>query len=293
MSENTLKQSKIDMVLERFMRNYKINLLISLSLLILIIGFLSYMYLEKGDVVARGVDFKGGIQYLIEYNSTDEEIREIAELLEGDYPGIYIRLIENRNQIYLENVVEIPLERYFKDVEYKILSKRQLVSALAENFWERAVKLVIVAYILVTLLVFAIFRSPIPSFAVVLAGLSDILFTLSFMNIFNIPLTLSTITALLILIGYSIDTDILLTTRTLKSKNPLEWRNYVESMKTGITMSLTSIVAMSALLLFSTSTTLDRIAMVIIAGLIADMIFTWFQNASILRIYLERRYVNR
>ncbi len=42
MSENTLKQSKIDMVLERFMRNYKINLLISLSLLILIIGFLFY-----------------------------------------------------------------------------------------------------------------------------------------------------------------------------------------------------------------------------------------------------------
>ncbi len=293
MQENTSKQSKFDMFLEKFMRNYKINLVISFSLLILIICFLAYMYLEKGDVVTRGVDFKGGIQYLIEYNSTDEEIREIAEMLERDYPGIYIRLIENRNQIYLENVVEIPLEEYFKDMEYRVLSKRQLVSALAENFWERAVKLVIVAYILVTILVFAIFRSPIPSFAVVLAGLSDILFTLSFMNIFDIPLTLSTITALLILIGYSIDTDILLTTRTLKSKNPLEWRNYVESMKTGITMSLTSIVAMLALLLFSTSTTLDRIAMVIIAGLIADMIFTWFQNASILRIYLERKYANR
>jgi preprotein translocase subunit SecF len=83
------------------------------------------------------------------------------------------------------------------------------------------------------------------------------------------------------LVGYSLDTDILLTTRILKrGGDPRE--NAFDAMKTGLTMSITGLVAFLSLFILSLLThipTYFEISAVALAGLIGDMFATWGINA--------------
>jgi preprotein translocase subunit SecF len=69
------------------------------------------------------------------------------------------------------------------------------------------------------LVVFFYFRSIAPSLAVILEAFSDIIVTLAIFNLTGIKLSTAGIAAFLMLIGYSVDTDILLSTRVLKRKD--------------------------------------------------------------------------
>ena len=74
------------------------------------------------------------------------------------------------------------------------------------------------AFLFMSITVFIIFRNLVPSLAVIAAALCDIIIAVGGMSLFGIPLSVATVGALLMLIGYSVDTDILLTTRVLKAK---------------------------------------------------------------------------
>jgi preprotein translocase subunit SecF len=113
------------------------------------------------------------------------------------------------------------------------------------------------------------------------------------MSLFGIPLSIASVGALLLLIGYSVDTDILLTTRLLKRREGTITERALEAMKTGLTMSAAAIGAMAALYIVTvffipSANTLAEIAAVLIIGLVADILATWLMNLGILRWYLER-----
>ena len=91
------------------------------------------------------------------------------------------------------------------------------------------------------------------------------------------------------LIGYSVDTDILLTTRVLKRKEGTVFDRIIDSMKTGMTMSMTSLLAAVVAYTFSTSDVIKQIMIIIIIGLAFDMLNTWIQNTGILRSHLDRK----
>ena len=66
-------------------------------------------------------------------------------------------------------------------------------------------------------------------------------------------------------------------------------------MKTGLTMSIAAIAAMTVLYVVTVLTmpqarTLSEISIVLILGLIADILNTWFLNLGILRKYMD--YLN-
>jgi len=108
------------------------------------------------------------------------------------------------------------------------------------------------------------------------------------MQILGISLTLAGLAALLMLIGYSIDTDILLTTRLLKRGGAVE-DNVISAFKTGITMTGTTIGALSILLIVSSSVVITQIASILLIGLAVDIVNTWMQNSVILRWHVEKK----
>jgi preprotein translocase subunit SecF len=102
-------------------------------------------------------------------------------------------------------------------------------------------------------------------------------------------LSLAVLAAILTIIGYSVDTDILLTSEILKSggrKNIKE--NIDRAMKTGLTLTATTLVALLSIYLFSGSVVLQQIAFVLMIGLLVDLPATWWTNAGLLRWWLER-----
>ena len=148
------------------------------------------------------------------------------------------------------------------------------------------------AFLFMSITVFIIFRNLVPSLAVIFAALSDIIIAVGGMSLFGIPLSLSSVGALLMLIGYSVDTDILLTTRVLKRREGTLNERAVDAMKTGFTMAAAAIGSMVALYLvvyffIPDAEVLDQIASVLIIGLVADVLATWLMNLGILRWYME------
>ena len=142
--------------------------------------------------------------------------------------------------------------------------------------------------------VFIIFRNLVPSLAVIAAALCDIIIAVGGMSLFGIPLSVATVGALLMLIGYSVDTDILLTTRVLKRREGTINERALDAMKTGFTMAAAAIGSMVALylavrFLMPYAQILEQIAAVLIIGLIADVLATWLMNLGILRWYMEVR----
>ena len=84
----------------------------------------------------------------------------------------------------------------------------------------------------------------------------------------------------------------MLTTRVLKRRAGSLDERINESMKTGMTMSITTIVAMFVLYLVVSyivpaASLLKDISAVILFGLIADLMTTWMTNVGILRYYVS------
>ena len=96
------------------------------------------------------------------------------------------------------------------------------------------------------LLVFALFRIFVPSIAVIASAFSDIVVPLALMDLFGIKLSLGTVAALLMLIGYSVDSDILLNNHVLRRRGDFYESTY-RARRTGVTMTLTSIAAMTVM----------------------------------------------
>jgi preprotein translocase subunit SecF len=148
------------------------------------------------------------------------------------------------------------------------------------------------AFLFMSITVFIIFRNFVPSIAVILAALCDIIIAIGGMSLFGIPLSLASVGALLMLIGYSVDTDILLTTRVLKRREGTIIERAKDAMGTGFTMAAAAIGSMVALylvvlFLMPNAEVLDQIAAVLIIGLVADVLATWLMNLGILRWYME------
>ena len=170
---------------------------------------------------------------------------------------------------------------------YRSIGPVLSAQALNQVYWALAI-----AFIFMSITVFIIFRNLVPSLAVIFAALSDIIIAAAGMSLFGIPLSLASVGGLLLLIGYSVDTDILLTTRVLKRREGTITERALDAMKTGLTMAAAAIGAMAALYIVTvffipSAEALSNIAAVLIIGLVADVLATWLMNLGILRWYME------
>ncbi|VVB51285.1 Protein-export membrane protein SecF [uncultured archaeon] len=179
-------------------------------------------------------------------------------------------------------------------VKYKNFNLRTVGATLGQTFRDQGIKALIISFILMGIVVFIAFREIIPSIAVMQSAVSDAAISLGAMSIFHIPLEPSSLAALLMIIGYSVDTDIMLTTRVVKRKGGEIMEIMDDAVVTGLTMTTCTIVVMVVVYIVSSTltqiATLKSISSVLIFGLFGDIICTWFTNTGLLRWYfLERK----
>jgi preprotein translocase subunit SecF len=176
-------------------------------------------------------------------------------------------------------------------VKYDSISVQTVSPALSSHFIDVAINVVILAIVLSFILVFVFFRNVVPSIAVLTGALADIIIALGGMGLLGVPLTLASFAALLMLLGFSLDTDILLTTRLLKRKgDPRE--NAFDAMKTGLTMSVMAMIAFGALFILAVVThipTYYEISAVALAGLVGDIFATWGINGVVILHHVEEK----
>ncbi len=147
----------------------------------------------------------------------------------------------------------------------------------------------IIAIIMGILLFIAYIKYSIPSTAVIIAAASTIIFTIAVVDLIGMRISTAGIAAFLMLIGYSVDTDILLSTRVLKNTAGTVYDRTMSTLGTGLTMTGATFAAAFISYLFTQSEVIKEIMLIICIGLVADIYNTWIQNAGILRWHLESK----
>ena len=272
------------------MENHKILIAIPIILALLSLVLIGFNGLEQG------VDLKGGSQAELQLlNSVTPS--ELEQTLDTKLNTNNIKVTNNGNNkvtVELENNINSSTFTSALDGKAKVISYNEIGPVLSEEAMGQIYIAMIFAFLFMAITVFIVFREPVPSVAIILAALCDILIALGGMSIFKIPLSIASVGALLMLIGYSVDTDILLTTRLLKRREGTVEQRARNAMHTGLTMSFAAIAAMGVLfivtkLIMPEATTLSNISAVLVIGLVGDILSTWLMNLGILKTYIDWR----
>ncbi|MHC1566219.1 MAG: protein translocase subunit SecF [Candidatus Syntropharchaeia archaeon] len=277
---------------------YSNKQLLVLPLVVLFIALLILLFthLTTGSPVKLGIDFEGGTLITIRTHETPDELFKKF----SDYPIVGVTYSGDIKQLRFGPMSDLEREKLWDQIrkDYGDAEKKHMSPIVSKDLQFQAVRAVGIAFILMAIVVFIVFRTFVPSFAVVLSAFSDIVVAAACMDISGMELSLGTVAALLMLIGYSVDSDILLTTRLLKRTGEIN-KKLRDAMKTGITMTSTTICAMFALYIISSYfylistyipvSLLKDISAIILFGLFVDLINTWMLNAGILRWYTESK----
>ena len=277
-------------MLEKMMENHKILIAIPIILALLSLVLIGVNGLEQG------VDLKGGSQAELQLLGSVTPT-ELEQTLDAKLNTNNIKVTNNGNNkvtVELENNINSSTFTSAINGKANVISYNEIGPVLSEEAMGQIYIAMIFAFLFMAVTVFIVFREPVPSVAIILAALCDILIALGGMSLFKIPLSIASVGALLMLIGYSVDTDILLTTRLLKRREGTVESRAKNAMYTGLTMSFAAIAAMGILyivtkLIMPEATTLSNISAVLVIGLIGDILSTWLMNLGILKTYIDWR----
>lgn len=276
--------------------DYRLLMIVPVLFLLASVLVLYVQYNSTGEWFKRSIELRGGT--LVNVETTEPvAVPEIEGILGNEFGSVLVRSlsgfgshgvsIQMGEDIDHEAVVQKLKDNGIGIIDYSL---ENVGSALSSVFWSQAQTGIIIAFIMMGLIAFIVFRTFVPSIAIIMSAASDIIVTLGLMQVFGIEFSLASLGALLMLIGYSVDTDIMLTSRLLRSEEEGSISDKImRAVKTGLTMTLTSIGAMAAILVIPLPTVLVQIASVILIGLIIDIANTWLFNSVLLRWYCESR----
>jgi preprotein translocase subunit SecF len=284
-------------------KHYKTLLIIPIALLVFCFIYIGIFYVNNHDILYRDISLTGGTSVTIneQINAADlknainnkldnVDIREISDLVTHNQIAVIVETRSNETQTkqVLESYLGYPLNDSDSSFEFT-------GSTLSENFYQQLLIALIVAFILMAIVVFIQFRTFIPSIAVILSAFADVFMPLVLVDILGIRISGAGIVAFLMLIGYSVDTDILLTNRVLRREGKTLNRKIFDSFKTGITMTLTAIVSVLVALIIigQFSSELYQIFFIMSLGLAFDIFNTWLTNVSIIKWYALKKEKKR
>jgi preprotein translocase subunit SecF len=295
----------LDKIKKYYINNYKKLLIIPNIILILAILQIGFQAATTGDFLNKGVSLKGGITLTVP-TDTEFNIDDLTSDLSQQFPELDINARElTSSGAFIGFTLDADLDTTQQDKINQFLESvrkstgiplvqgdytlEAIGSSLGSSFFKETFRAMIFAFLFMALVVLIYFRKLVPAGIVILAVVSDIIATLAVVNLLNIKLSTAGIAAFLMLIGYSVDTDMLLSTRMLRRKDLSMNERIFSSLKTGLMMSCTTLVAIIVALIFSDSAVISQIMTILFIGLVFDLIFTWFQNMGILRLYMEKK----
>jgi len=266
---------------------YSNRQLVAVPLAVLLVALLIIggVWVTTGAPVDLGVEFTGGTEMRIGVDGENPQ----QQIREGiDTQPANIQPVANSDRFIVTYGPETDserLEQQAEDAGFDVQSVDGTSPTFGNEAQIQAVGGVIVAFAGMSALVFAMFRTFVPSIAVVLSAFSDIVVPVALMNVLGIPLTLGSVAALLMIIGYSVDSDILLNNHVLRRQGGF-YESAYRAMETGITMTLTSIAAMLVMTIVATAFgigLLSSIGLILVFGLTTDLLNTYMLNMSLLR----------
>ena len=279
---------------------YKILLIIPAILIIFSFIYMVNFYNQHGDFIKKDISLTGGtsvtlyekldvleLKQGLQDKLQDVNVREVYDLITKEQKAVIVETISGADET--RNVLENYLKHELSDENS---SFEFTGSSLSKGFYKQLLIAILIAFLAMGIVIFLIFRIFVPSLAVILSAFADILMTLVTVNLLGIEVSTAGIVAFLMLIGYSVDTDILLTSRVLKREGDSLNKKIFDSFKTGMTMTLTALLSVLVALFIvrSFSSVLTQIFTILSIGLVFDIFNTWITNVSIIKWYIKSKH---
>ncbi|GAB3413658.1 protein translocase subunit SecF [Haloparvum alkalitolerans] len=273
---------------------------IPLAVLVVSLAVIGGWYVVTGAPANLGVEFTGGAELRVTADDAGTDAADARlddafstepssiQYISGD--GAYVVTFRDADLPDDPEQRQERLSALSEEAEasgFSVESESFVSASFGAGVATQALAGVGVAFLGMSVLVFAMFRSFVPSLAIVASAFSDLLIPVAMMNLLGIEMTLGTVAALLMIIGYSVDSDILLNNSVLRRTGGF-YESVSRAMRTGVTMTLTSIAAMLVMTVVAWLfgiTLLRDIGIILAVGLSADLMNTYLMNVSLLRWY--------
>lgn len=292
----------LHMLIRYYMRHQNKLVIIPIILIVLSIITILYFYNQTGDIMDKDVTLKGGVTITV-YEAADikdvenklEEkfkknvvVTSLAEFGTKKQKGIVVEasdIAAAELMTSLESILNIKLTEENHSIE-------ETGSSLGKSFYAQMLKAILIALLLMAIVIFIMFRNVIPSLAIIISLVSDIIVIIAAIDLLGMKLSAAGISAILFVIGYSVDTNIILTTKVLKRREegPLNER-VASAIKTGLTITATAMAALLVAYSLSSSPILRQMFLIIIIALLADIVMTYLLNGAIICRYLKRKEI--
>ena len=283
-------------------KNYKKLIIFSYIILLISIILLGVNYSKNGEFFNRDISLKGGISVTI-YNE-NIHIDDVKALLKDNFKDYNVLELTDFNTnkkigliVEVADVSEEQLREVLKtkyDINFDDKNEYDpglTSSSFGESFYRGLLIALLFSFILMAIFIFFSFKTFTPSLAVISATLIDVLATLVLLNIFGVKISAAGIVAFLLIIGYSIDNNILLTTALLKRREGSLYERLKGSMKTGMTTTIAAITVSAVGYFLSAPEELKQIFLIITIASLLDIITTYVGNAGILIRYCKKKNI--
>ena len=281
-------------------KRYKFLILIPLFIMVISIVYLISFNAKHGDFIYKDSSLAGGTTItLTGINITADNLEKDLQI---DFPDVSVREIKDIASDRLIALIidttadaEIIKDKVEGVIGEELTDENASIeftgSSLSDNFFRQLILAIMISFILISIVVFLLFRKIFRSVAIIIAVLGNIVMPLALINLFGVKLSSAGIAAFLMIIGYSVDNDILLTSKVLKRNSGSINQRIFGAFKTGMFITSTALIALLPAFFIVTGLpdSFRQIFLILSLGLVADMINTWMFNAGILKWYVERR----
>ena len=280
-------------------KHYKLLLLIPILILMLSLVYLGIFYSKNGDIIYKDVSLSGGTSITINGEINQQQIEP---QLREKFPDISFTSLEDITTgkqialIFESSAQTQELQSSTEDIlGYELNEENSSIeftgASLSSDFYRQLITALLISFVLICIVIFIMFRTFIPSIAVIFAIFADIVMPLALINFIGVKLSAAGIAAFLMLVGYSVDTDILLTSRALKTREGSLNSRIFKAFKTGSLMTLTALAAVLPAFFIVTGLpdSFRQIFLILAIGLFADLVNTWLTNASIIKWYCTKK----
>ena len=274
-------------------------LIIPVIIMLLSLVYLGIFYSKNHDFINKDTSLVGGTTITLTSKVTQESLepqlkqkfpdvsfRKLTDLSTGKQIALVVESSASSDELKsaIEQILNIKLTEQNSSIEFT-------GPTLSQGFYKQLIIALVISFVLMSIVIFVLFRTFIPSIAVIFAAFSDIIMPLALLDYLGVKISAAGIAAFLMLIGYSVDTDILLTTRALKKREGTLNQRIYGAFKTGIFMTLTALVAVLPAFFIVTGLpdSFRQIFLILALGLFADIINTWLTNVGIIKWYCDKK----
>ena len=274
----------------------------SISILISILTFVCIYF----HGLNFGIDFVGGINMDAKTNTKPDLVQIRKVLNELDIGEIVIQTYGQNNEFSIrvgnttrnmeENVelIKSTLNQHVdKDIFYKKID--YVGPQVGKQLIEDGIKAIIFSFLAIMVYVWIRFEWQF-GFGVLIALIHDVILSLGFMSITNLDFNLSTIAAILTIIGYSVNDSVVIFDRIrenfkkYKSKTSSDIINMSinETLSRTILTVVTTLIACGALMIFGGEAILS-FSILVFFGIIAGTYSSIFISAPILTLFTFKK----